>query len=364
MNIKSLIAIPASVLLLCSCGSKQEEKKEGGGKGAGGRAGGPVRVDVIVAAPSPVSTITEASGTVIASESVELRPEISGRLTYLNIPEGKRVTKGTVLARVNDADIRANIAKNKAQLQLAEKTAERYRKLYEIGGLNQSEYDVAVNQIATLQADINFQYAQLSRTVVQAPFTGVVGLRQVSPGAYVSPQNVLATLQKLDEVKIDFTLPQEYGDHLKVGNIVTVSLANDEKRYRARVIAVEPQIEQNTRNLKVRTVLENGNASPGAFAKVYVQQGEDKNSIMVPTNAIIPEAKDKKLVLVKNGKAVMTSVVTGIRKEQMVAIETGVNQGDTIVVSGVLFARPNTPVKIGKVLTYDDLNENKQRQGQ
>lgn len=350
--IKNIVSLFALVVLLHSCSSDKEEKKDKTKQGANA----PVVVDVLIAGATSLNNTIEANGTVIASEAVELRPEISGRLTYLNIPEGKTIGAGTVIARINDADIRAQIAKQQAQLGLAEKQAERFKKLAEIGGLSQSEYDIAVNQIATIKADINFQYAQLAKTVVKAPFGGVVGLKQVSPGAYVTPQTILATLQQTNQVKIDFTLPQEYGNTLKPGSAVTVVANETNQKLRATVLAIEPQIEQTTRNLKVRALLQNQVQSPGSFVKVYVEQSKERPVILIPSNAIIPEANGKKVVLVKNGKADIVKVETGVRKEKMVAIEEGIEPGDSVVVSGVLFAKPKADLKVRKVVSSDQIN--------
>ena len=155
----------------------------------------------MIASLQPVTNIIEANGTVIANESVELRPEVSGRLTYLNVPEGKQIAQGTVLARINSADLEAQLQKSKVQLELAQKTEERLRKLLDVQGINQSDYDAVVNQVNSLKADIAYTQTLIDKTVIRAPFSGTVGLRQVSPGAYVSPATIIATIQQLWESK-------------------------------------------------------------------------------------------------------------------------------------------------------------------
>ena len=313
-------------------------------------------VDVIVATPQTVSTSIEASGTILANEYVELHPEASGRLIYLNIPEGSFVQAGTVLARVNDADLKAQLEKSKVLLDLAIKTEERYKKLLAVNGLNQSDYDAIQNQVSGYKADMAYTQALIDKTVIRAPFSGTVGLRQVSPGAYVTPASIIASMQQVNKTKIDFTIPEEYSNLVRKGGLVDVGLDNDKsKRRKARIMAIEPQVNQATRNLVIRAVLEDGTANPGGFAKIFLTAQVNKNAIMVPTNCIIPDDKNKQLVLVKDGKAVFANVETGVREANNVEVVRGINPGDSIVVTGVLFARPKAAVKVRSIKKLEDL---------
>ncbi|MCE3281476.1 MAG: efflux transporter periplasmic adaptor subunit [Chitinophagaceae bacterium] len=314
----------------------------------------PVMVDVILAGYQPLSNTIEANGTVVANETTELRPEVSGRLTYLNIPEGRAVGKGTVLARINDADLQAQLRKLRSQLVLAQKTEERFRKLLEVEGINRADYDVALNQVNTLKADINVVQADISRTVVRAPFSGTIGLRNVSPGAYVTPQTVLATIQQVNRSKIDFTLPEIYAGVVTKGRTVVVEVSPTEKR-RATILAVEPQASTATRNLTVRAIIDNGVLNPGTFVKVLIEAGSKAQTIMVPSSAIIPDAKSKKVIVAKNGKGIMTTVETGLRTASGVEITSGLNIGDSVVVTGVLYVRPASVVKVRSVKKLEEI---------
>jgi membrane fusion protein (multidrug efflux system) len=281
---------------------------------------------------------------------VELHPEVSGRLTYLNVPEGKYVEAGTLIARINDADLQAQLNKSKVALDLAVKTEERLKKLLAVGGVNQQDYDVALNTENGLKADIAYTQSLIDKTVIRAPFSGVVGLRQVSPGAYLSPANIIATVQQLDKIKIDFTLPEEYSSLIKTGNTVDILVdATNQVMKKATIVATEPQVIENTRNLKVRALLQGVKVNPGAYVKVYLASKRDKKGIFVPTNSIIPDDKNKQLVLVKNGTAKFVNVQTGVRQADNVEITSGVNAGDSVVVTGVLFARPKAALKIREV---------------
>jgi membrane fusion protein, multidrug efflux system len=316
----------------------------------------PTVVDILVASPQSVSNTVEANGTVVAGEYVELRPEIGGRLTYLNVPEGKRITQGTVIARINDADLRATLQKSKVQLQLAETTEQRYKKLLDVNGINQSDYDLVINQINGYKADMAYTQTLIDKTVIRAPFSGIVGLRQVSPGAFVTTNNILATIQQVDKIKIDFTLPEEYSNIIRIGSAVDVEVdAANKKHQKAIIIATEPQVNQATRNLRIRALLTGGTANPGAFVKVYLNASVDKKAILVPTNSIIPDDRNNQLILVKNGKATFVNVQTGIREANNVEITKGVSPGDSVVVTGVLFARPNSELKVRSIKTLEQL---------
>ncbi|MEY4541218.1 MAG: hypothetical protein RLZZ306_2975 [Bacteroidota bacterium] len=347
----NLLGLLAFLLVFTDCGKKKN--KEDLSK----KADPPAVVDVMIAQNQSISSITEANGSILANEFVELRPEVSGRLTYLNIPEGTTVKKGTILARINDSDLQAQLNKLKVQLELSQKTEQRLTKLLSINGIGQAEYDVALNEVNSLNADLEYTKVMIDRTILRAPFTGVIGLRQVSQGAYVSPTNILATMQQVNQLKVDFTVPEEYSGIIRKGSVVEVAVeGTDNVRCKAVVVAREPQINQTTRNLLIRAMLTNCTANPGTFAKVYFKAGLGRNSITIPTNAIIPDDKNKKIVVIKGGKATYAVIETGVRKESFVEVTKGVAVGDTFVVDGVLFARPDKPVKIRSVKSNEQLS--------
>lgn len=344
----TLLILTCFTILSCKNNSKKQTAP---------RQNPPTIVDVLIAEPTTVNSLVEANGTIIAGEYVELRPEVSGRLTYLNIPEGRSITKGTVIARINDADLRAQLGKSKVQLELAQKTVERYQKLLDVSGINQSDYDIAVNAVNGFKADIAYQESLIAKTVIHAPFSGVAGLRQVSPGAYVSPTTILATIQQLDKVKIDFTLPEVYTNNVKIGSKVNVQIGLDtsSEKLTATIIAIEPGANTDTRNIKVRAQLNGASVNPGAFVKVLLDEGKDRKSIMVPTNAIIPDDKSNQVIVVKNGLATFVNVLTGNREANAVEILSGLKQGDSVVVTGVLFARPKAKLNVRSVKTLQNL---------
>lgn len=315
----------------------------------------PPLVDVIIAQTKTISNTIEVNGSVVANEYVELHSETGGRIVYLNVPEGKFTEAGTIIAKVYDGDLQAQLDRAKSQYNLAVTTEQRLKKLLDIKGINQADYDAAVSDVATQKSEINRLNALITKTIVRAPFSGIVGLRRISIGAYISTADVVTTIQQVSKLKIDFTVPEIYADIIKKGNYVAVQLDTSAQKYKAQIIATEPQINTDTRNLIVRAMLENGTANPGSFVKVYVNASTDKNSIMVPSDAIIPDAKKDKLVIVKNGIAKFTDIETGVRDAGTVEITSGLNAGDSVIVTGVLFARAGKPVQIRSVKNLSDV---------
>jgi membrane fusion protein, multidrug efflux system len=312
-------------------------------------------VDVMVASLRPISNRIEANGNVVANEYAELHPEISGRIVYLNVPEGAQVTTGTIIARINDADLQATLEKSKVQLELYKKTEERERKLLDINGINEADYDVALGNVNSTKADMDYTQALIDKTIIRAPFDGVIGLRQVSPGAYATPTTIIATIQQLDKIKVDFTLPEQYASAIRKGSLVDIQVdALSDIHRKGLIVATEPQISLSSRNLKVRALLQDGRSNPGAFVKVFINAGVDKRAIMVPTNCIIPDDKNNQVIVVKQGRAAFVNVETGVRQANNIEITRGLNSGDTVIVTGVLFARPDAPVTIRNVKGPDN----------
>lgn len=348
MKIQHLLA--ASLLAFSGCSEKKDTFKQA--------SQAPPIVDVVVAQLQSLSASLELNGSIVSNEFVELMPETNGRLIFLNVPEGQIVSKGTVIARINDADLQAQLRKSQVQLDIATLSEERLRKLLAVNGVNQADYDLALNQVNSLKADMEITKALIEKTVVAAPFTGRVGLRQVSNGAFVTTATILATMQETNQLKVDFNVPEEYVEYIKIGSTVEVVVDNAAGvTMSARIIATEPQVDVNSRNITVRAVLSKNNVSPGTFARVYLKMGEARRAVQIPANSIIPEAKSKKVILVRNGAAKQVEVETGIRQSSLVEITKGIAPGDTVVVSGVLFARPGRPVQVRDIKDLESITE-------
>ena len=339
-----VILVPLTLLLLHK---KPEEKRKG-------KSEGQRKVEALVIRPSKLLNEISVTGSLLPYDEVELKNEVAGRIVLLNLSEGKAVSKGTVLVKLFDDDLQAGLKKLKAQLDLQQQIYKRQSELIKINGISQNEYEQSLLQVNTLQAEIEAQKAQIRKMVVLAPFDGVIGLRNVSLGAVVNTSTTLATIRS-SRLKLDFYVPEKYGDAIKAGMNVDFSLYSGQSDFHANVLATERSIDDATRNLKVRAVINQTAAAliPGAFANVKLQLGANSSALLIPTESIIPMEQSKQVIVAQKGKAHFVTVKTGIRKESMVEITDGLKAGDTLVVSGLLF------FKEGDVLKYSNVTDPK-----
>ncbi len=337
-----------SVLLLCStilltaCSDEKEAPKKKPNK--------PLTVEVHVAATEKVSRTVEVTGSLLPYEVTEIHPEASGLITGIYFTEGAYVSAGKVLATIKDDDLRAQLNKLKVQERTAQQTAERYKSLLEISGVSQQDYDIKVLERNSLLADMQILRAQLVQTKIIAPFSGKVGLRNISKGAYVTPQTAVTTLRKVDKLKLDFTVPEKYGALMAKGNPVYFTIDNMDKKFLATVIATENFITEATRSLNVRAVVASANAElvAGQFAKIEIPLGNASEAYMIPSQAIIPRARNKEILLLINGKAEIREITTGIRDSARVEVLTGIKAGDSIITTGLMSIKPGAAVNVSK----------------
>jgi membrane fusion protein (multidrug efflux system) len=325
-------------------------KPKDGGKAPGPAAGAkaaPTMVTVYVAVPEDVSNKVFASGTVLANEEVELMPEISGKILALKFNEGTTVSKGDLLVKINDADFQAQVKKLELQVKLAEEKENRGKQLLAINGLSQEEYDVLLNQLNSAKADIDYLKAQIAKTEIRAPFNGVIGLKAVSEGSFISPNVRIASILQIDPVKIDFSIPEQYAGLIKKNDALQFSIEGLSKPFSAKIYAIEPRVDLNTRSIQIRAICPNPDHAifPGAFAKVDLPLKEIPDAIMIPTEAIVPVLKGKKVFVCKDGKAVSVPVETGIRTAARVQVVKGLQVGDSVITTGVMQLKPDSPVK-------------------
>lgn len=315
------------------------------------RLSGPMAVDAFVIRPSSISENVQVPGTLKPFEETEIRAEVGGRIVRMNIKEGSLVEKGTVLVKLFDEDLKAQLRKLKVQLQIREKTAERNEELLKINGISQQEYDLSTLEVENLRADIETTEIAISKTEIRAPYQGVVGLRNVSLGAYISPSDVITTIRQVDKLKLEFSVPEKYAKDIGRGYEVRFRVDGGMQDHIASVMATENSVDQNTRTLQVRAVVGGKNAElvPGLFAKVNLQLGKNDKALLVPTQAVIPNIRNKQVVLLKGDSATFTVVETGLRDSAYVEIIQGVNVGDTVITSGLMAIRPETKIRISNV---------------
>lgn len=310
-----------------------------------------VSVDVWVVKTKPLQNKIFSNGTLISNEEVELRSEISGKVTNIYFSEGKRVGKGDVLVKINDSELQAALKKNKSRELLARDREYRFKQLLEKNLTSQQEYDLQLSELNSVLADVELTEAQIAKTEIIAPFDGIVGLRSVSVGSYISPLTPIASIQSINPIKVDFSVPQKYFGLIKEGKTIFVKLSSSQKVFTGKIYAVEPKIDQNTRTVQARAVISNekGELTPGAYVEIEIVLEDITNSILIPSEALVPDYEGEKVFVYKDGKAVQPLVTTGIRTEKEVQISDGLDVGDSLIVSGIIQLRPNAPVKINSV---------------
>ena len=325
-------------------------KKDPGTSKAGSKAKiGSESLSGIIVHPQLLENILDAEGTLIANEEVLIQPETSGKVTELLMKEGRNVKKGQLLLKINDQDLRANLVKLKSNLNLAIQNEQREKKLLSINAISQQEYDSAKNVVESTAADIEFTKATIRKTEVTAPFDGRVGLRYVSVGSYVSPTTRIATIEQLNPIKLDFSVPEQYASKIKPGDLVYFTIQGVKNKYQAHISAIEPKIDINTRTLQLRAILKNDTQPllmPGTFAEVKLVLKATSNAMMVPTQAIVPVLKGQTVYLYKKGKALQVVVGIGVRTDTQIQVISGVSLGDTIITSGLLSIHPGDSVKL------------------
>lgn len=308
----------------------------------------PLRVTVMTAATAPLIEVISATGTIRATEGVDLQAETNGRVTALTFNEGARVHRGDLLVKLNDADLRATLLRASVRRDLAEAKERRFVKLVQVGNVTTEDYDNARSDLDVQRAEVAIIEAQIAKTEIRAPFDGVIGLRYVSEGAFVNATARIATLQSLDEVKLDFSVPEKYASRIHPGNAVTFTVPGDSTRHQARITAFDPRIDAATRTVLVRAVCPNpgGALLPGGFANVEVTLAEIADAILVPNIAVIPGVSDKNVFVMAGGKAARRAVQTGTRSEESVQITAGLKPGEVVITSGLQQLRPGMAVAI------------------
>ncbi len=305
-------------------------------------------VSGVVVTPQPLDNIVKSSGTVLASESVDLAAEASGIVQTISFKEGQHVGKGDLLVKINDSDLQAQLKKTEVQIQLATEQADRQKRLYETGNTSKELYDIAVSTLAALKADRDNLLASIEKREIRAPFDGIVGLRYVSEGSYVSPSTRIASIQKINPLKVDFAVPEKYAGKVRLGDLALFASDESNLQFTGRVYAIEPQIDPSTRTVQIRAMCDNKAESifPGGYVHVELRLKQIGGALLVPTQCIVPVLKGQTVLVRKNGVVVTVPVKTGIRTSSTIQILEGLSAGDTVLTTGILQVRPGMPVNV------------------
>jgi membrane fusion protein (multidrug efflux system) len=327
------------------------EKGPGTSAASGAKAKPKVPVGALVLRPIDYQERISIPGSMLASEQVEIKSETSGRIIGLYVKEGGTVSKGQLLVKINDADLQAQLQKAAATLRLASIKENRTRDLLVKGLVSQEEYDAISAQLQSNMADSALLAAQIAKTDIRAPFAGRVGLKNISPGEYLSSGSSIISIVAERPLKVEFSLAEKYFSRINVGDTLALSVDGSIKQYHATVFAKEPAIDEATRTVRVRAVcLDPDNSlAPGTYVQVSAVLGNRPATLMVPTQALVPDIAGWKVFVISKASAMPRPVITGVRDSAQVEILSGLTAGDTIITAGVAMLRPGSLVDIGKI---------------
>lgn len=320
-------------------------------KQSGRRGNNNLNVNAVIIRTGELIDEMMVTGILLPDEEVDLSFETSGQVVEICFNEGSHVNKGQLLAKVNDRKLQADLSRLMVQLQLAQDRVERQGALLKHDAVSQEAYDQVKTELATLNAEIEIVKAQIELTELRAPFDGVIGLRQISVGAYASPTTVVSKLTRIIPLKVEFSVPERYVNDVNQGTSLTFTIDGNLKEFPAKVYAKESAIDVNTHTMTVRAMYANsdGKLTPGRYASIKLKKQEITDAIAIPAEAIVPEMGKDKVFLYKSGLAQPVELITGLRTEDKVQVLKGLNVGDTLITSGTLQLRTGLPVVLDNV---------------
>ena len=318
----------------------------------GGKGGNKIlNVNGKLIKPSGLTDEFVTTGLILPDEEVNLSFETSGKITEIRFTEGTAVRKGQILAKVNDLPLQAKLKQLTAQLDLAQNRVYRQEQLLKKDAASQEAYEEAKTKLATLEAEIEGVKISIQLTELHAPFDGVIGLRQVSVGAYATPSTVVAKLTKISPLKIEFSVPERYASQIHKGVNMDFQVEGFQEAFHAQVYAVESAVDKDQHVFTARGLYANNNRKllPGQYASITLKKAEIGDALVIPSEAIVPEMGVDKVFCYRAGKAIPVEITTGIRTAGEVQVLSGLQVGDTIITSGTLQLRMGLPVTLDVV---------------
>lgn len=288
------------------------------------------------------------TGKLLANEEIDIRPEIAAKVTGIYFKEGSIVSKGEMLVKMFDADLQAQLKSNLLQLALAQKELDRKKELYQFKGISKEELDISENNFSTLKASQDLIKAQISKTELHAPFSGVVGLRNVSEGSFVSNSTIITSLQQVDPIKIDFSVPEKFIANVNNGKEIEFTIDASDEIFTGKIYALESKIDALTGSIKVRALSPNPKRVlyPGSFAKINLKLFPNKECLMIPAKSTMPILEGEQVFILKNGKAKAVDIKTGYRTAREIEILKGLAANDTLVTTGLLQIKDGMSIRV------------------
>ena len=339
-------AVPRTGLFRLNGKDKPDAAASSPKAGPGGQGASVLPVNAIIARPSYISNGIHAAGTLLANEEVDLVSKVSGKVTGIFFSEGSRVKKGQLLVKIYDEDLQAELKRSQIQEKLMSEKLERQRVLLSKDAVSRESFDQLQTDYNVIVADINLLNVKIGETEVRAPFDGVVGFRYVSEGSFVQPSVKIAHLIDYSELKLEFAIPEKYVPQQLMGSKVSFTTEGYSETFMAHVYAIDYNVDQETRTIGLRAKYDNPGMKlvPGMFASVTLITEEKNDAIQVPTEAVVPDMNEKRIWILHGSKAVLVPFVAGSRNDRFVEALSGINPGDTVIVSGLMQLRPGMTV--------------------
>ncbi len=308
----------------------------------------PIMVKGVVVKPELFNDNLALSGSVEANERVEIHSETSGIVEKINFEEGGIVSKGQLLFKVNDVELKAQLVQANSKERLAFENERRAKLLLEKEAISQEEFDVTRSEYQSAKAQAQLINAQIGKTAVKAPFSGTIGLRTISPGTYITPAVVVANLVNTSQLKITFAIPEKYATQVKLNATIHFKVSSSSTLFEAKIYALEPNLSENTRTMQVKAITDNSKKQllPGVFADIIFPLVAIKDAIVIPSEAIIPIQSGKKVYVSNHGFAKEVKIETASRTDKSVLVLSGLKMGDTLLTSGIMALKDKAPIKI------------------
>lgn len=331
----TLIALTA---IIWSCGGTKKDAQQSQGS---------LHVKGFKVTAQSFNSEVKTTATVMANEQVELKAPIAGQVLEIYFEEGATVNKGQQLIRMDDRSWIAQLVGVQAALENAQKDYERKKQLLAVEGSSQGEVDNAFSTVETLKSQAEQLKVNIDLANIKAPFSGKLGMRDFSKGAFLSQGQVITSLTAIDKLKIDFTMAQSHQNSIAIGKKIVVLIEND--TLVVEIYAISPVVSTDSRTINVRAMLKQNEGKtymPGVFAEVIVTTNFINDALLVPTQAIVPSITDQTIYVVKDGKAQKKIVQIGNRTKDLVHITEGLSEGEIVLTTGLLHVKDGMPVTV------------------
>ncbi len=350
-TVKTILTIVITIIILGLILYPRLKPEESGPVVAATPGSSKLPVEAKIIKPERIENAIKITGAILANESVALRSEISGKIEKINFQEGQRVKKGDLLLKINDDEILAQLERLKYTQKLNDDMEYRMRQLLEKEAISREEYEIALTTLNTTLSDIKEREARVAKYKLYAPFDGVIGLRQVSEGSYITPSDLVVNIYNINPIKVEFSIPGKYSAMVHKGDSIQFTIEASDEKFTGIIYAVEPRVDPQTRTLPIRAICNNDHdlLIPGQFVNIDYTLSVIPNAMLVPSESVIPEMNSHKIYIYRNGVVTQQKIGIGLRTEQDVQVITGLNPGDTIITTGILQAREGLPVTITKI---------------